>query len=121
MGENPAVAQSGMACDLFAPPDAFMKTHLRFHHLTVEICADEICRFLQGRPHSSLTQIMEHLCDGCSKLAGTQRLKLWSEVRSVLHRMEERGLVQCVGGLTGNMWVLAEGNVQKRADQSLRN
>ena len=95
-----------------------MKTELRFHHITVEICTDEICRFLQGQSHSSLTQIMEHLCGGFGQLAGTQRLKLWTEVRNVLHRMEEKGMVQCVGGMAGNMWVLVNADAQWRTDQS---
>lgn len=85
-----------------------MKSHLRFHQLTIEICADDIRRFLQGRPRSSLTQIMEHVCGGFARLAGTQRLKLWTEVRAILHRMEEKGIVRCLGEMGGNTWSLVE-------------
>ena len=83
-----------------------MKSHLHFYQRSIEISADEIRRFLRTSPHASLTQIIEHVCDRFSQLADTQRLKVWTEVRTILHRMEERRMVRCIGGLAGNTWIL---------------
>ncbi|MHA3775237.1 hypothetical protein ACXR0O_27245 [Verrucomicrobiota bacterium sgz303538] len=83
-----------------------MKSHLHFYQRSIEISADEIRRFLRAYPHSSLTQIIEHICDTFSQLADTQRLKVWTEVRSILHRMEKKRMIRCIGGTAGNTWIL---------------